>query len=86
MARHQSFVKSIIALIGSQFHQYCKSCSSAMHVEIEGLGGSHYSDGVVVEDRGNIFGGKFVRGVADEKTCLADSTVANDDAPVGKSC
>jgi len=57
-----------------------------MHVGKEELGGSHYSDGVVVEDRGNIFGGELVRGVADEKTCLADSTVTNDDAPVEGVC
>jgi hypothetical protein len=46
------------------------------------MGGSHNSDGVVVKDRRDIFGGEFVRGVADEKTCLADSTVTDDDAPV----
>lgn len=49
------------------------------------MGGSHYSDGVVVEDRRDVFGGELVCGVADEKTCLADSTVADDDAPVGES-
>jgi hypothetical protein len=48
------------------------------------MGSSHYSDGVVVEDRGDIFGGELVGGVADEKTCLADSTVADDDTPVGE--
>lgn len=50
------------------------------------MGSSHYSDGVVVEDRRDIFGGELVRGVADEKTCLADGTVADDDAPVEESC
>jgi hypothetical protein len=45
-------------------------------------GGSHDSHGVVVEDCGNVFRGKLVRGVADEETCLADRTVADDDAPV----
>jgi hypothetical protein len=47
---------------------------------------SHYSDGIVIEDRRNIFGGEFVRGVADKKTCLADSTITNDDTPVGNCC
>ena len=50
------------------------------------MGGSHYSDGVVIEDRRDIFGGKLVRGVADKETCLADSTVADDDAPVEETC
>jgi hypothetical protein len=45
-------------------------------------GGSHDSHGVVVENCGNVFRGKLVRGVADEQTCLADSTVADDDTPV----
>ena len=44
-------------------------------------GGSHDSHGVVVENCGNVFRGKLVRGVADEETCLADRTVADDDAP-----
>jgi hypothetical protein len=45
------------------------------------VGGSHHSDGVVVEDGRDVFRRKLVRGVADEETCLADRTVANDDAP-----
>ena len=49
--------------------------------ERRNMGCSHYSDGIVIEYRRNIFGGKLVRGVADKKTCLADSTVTNDDAP-----
>lgn len=56
------------------------------YVEIKGLGGSHYSDGVVVENRRNIFRGELVRSIADEKTCLADGTITDDDAPVGESC
>lgn len=44
---------------------------------------SHYGDGVVIEHGGNIFRGKLVRGVTDEETCLADSTIADDDAPGG---
>lgn len=50
------------------------------------VGCSHYSDGVVVEDRRDIFRGKLVCGVADKETCLADSTVTDDDAPVEESC
>jgi hypothetical protein len=46
-----------------------------------GEGGSHNGDGVVVEDGGHIFRGELVRGVADQQTCLADGTVADDDAP-----
>jgi hypothetical protein len=45
-------------------------------------GSSHDSHGIVIEDCGNVFRGKLVRGVADEETCLADRTVADDDAPV----
>lgn len=48
------------------------------------MGGSHNSDGVVVEDRWDIFGRELIRGVADEETCFADSTVTNDDAPERK--
>lgn len=43
--------------------------------------GSHDGDGVVIEDGGDIFRGELVGGVADEQTCLSDSTVADDDAP-----
>lgn len=43
--------------------------------------GSHDGHGVVVEDRGDVFRGKLVGGIADEQTCLADRTVADDDAP-----
>ena len=41
----------------------------------------HYSDGIVVEDGRDVFGGKLIRCVADEKTCLAYGTVTDDDAP-----
>lgn len=44
-------------------------------------GGSHDGDGVVVEDGGYVFRGEFICGVTDEKACLADRTVADDDAP-----
>lgn len=39
---------------------------------------SHYSDGVVVKHGRNVFGGKLVGRVADEKTCLAHGTVTDD--------
>jgi hypothetical protein len=42
---------------------------------------SHYGDGIVVENGRHIFRREFVGGVADEKTCLADGTVADDNAP-----
>ena len=50
------------------------------------VGGSHHSDGVVVEDGRDVFRRKLVRGVADKKTCFADSTVTDDDTPVGNYC
>ena len=40
----------------------------------------HDSDGIVVKDGGDVFGGELVGRVADQETCLPDSTVANDDA------
>jgi phage terminase large subunit-like protein len=49
-------------------------------------GCSHNSDGVVVEDCGHVFRRELVRGVTDEETCLADRTVADDDAPARASC
>lgn len=45
---------------------------------------SHYRNGIVIEDGGNVFRGELVRRVADEETCLSDGTVADDDAPVDK--
>lgn len=42
----------------------------------------HDGDRIVIEYRRDIFGGELVGGVTDEKTCLADSTVTDDDAPV----
>lgn len=42
---------------------------------------SHNRNCVVVEDCRDIFGGKLVCCVADEKTGLSNSTVTNDDAP-----
>lgn len=42
----------------------------------------HDSDRIVVEDRRDIFRGELVGGVTDEKTCLADSTVTDNDAPI----
>ena len=38
----------------------------------------HDSNGIVVEDGRDVFGGEFVGRIADEKTCLADSTVTGD--------
>lgn len=45
---------------------------------------SHYGDGIVVENGRHIFRREFVCGVADEKTCLANGTVADDNAPGSK--
>jgi hypothetical protein len=47
-------------------------------------GSSHDGHGVVVEDCWDIFRGELVGGITDEKTCLSDGTVADDDAPVGQ--
>jgi hypothetical protein len=44
-------------------------------------GGSHYGDGIVVKDGGNVFRREFVRCVADQEARLAYSTVADDDTP-----
>ena len=41
----------------------------------------HDSNSIIIEDGRDIFRGKFVGRVADEKTCLADSTVTDDDTP-----
>ena len=38
----------------------------------------HYTDCIVVENGRHIFGRKLVSCVADQKTCLADRTVAHD--------
>lgn len=42
---------------------------------------SHYRDSIVIKDGGDVFGRELVGGVTDEKTCLANSTVADDNAP-----
>lgn len=44
-------------------------------------GGSHDSDSIVVENCRNVFRGKLVRCVTYKETCLADSTVSDDDTP-----
>ncbi len=41
----------------------------------------HDSDGIVVEDSGDIFGRELVRGVADQETSLSNGTVAYHDTP-----
>lgn len=40
----------------------------------------HDSDSIVVEDSGDVFGGKFVGGVADKQARFSDGTVADDHA------
>lgn len=45
----------------------------------------HDGDRVVVEYCRDIFGRELVGGVADEEACLADSTVANDNASAGRN-
>ena len=56
-----------------------------MRVKSRGMGVDdlHDSDRIVVEDGRDVFGGKLIGRVADEETCLPDSTVANDDASDG---
>ena len=41
----------------------------------------HYCDRVVVEHGRDILAGEFVGRVADEQTCLANRTIANNNAP-----
>lgn len=43
---------------------------------------SHDSNGIIVEDRWDIFGREFVRGVADQQACFSDRTVADHHASV----
>jgi hypothetical protein len=58
-----------------------KAGPGAAVVQAQGLNDVHNRDGIVVEDCGNIFRGKLVCRVADEKTCLSDRTVTDDHAP-----
>ncbi len=46
---------------------------------------SHDGHGVVVKHGRHVLRGEFVGGVADEQTCFAHRTVADDDAPRGES-
>ena len=41
----------------------------------------HDSYGIIVENCWDVFGGELVCGVADEKACLADGTIADHNAP-----
>jgi hypothetical protein len=59
----------------------CRQCGQRAEKE-----SSHNGDGVVVEHGGDIFRGELVGGVADEQTCLADSTVTDDDASARRGC
>jgi hypothetical protein len=52
-----------------------------LHISKGGEGHSHDGDGIVVEDGRHIFRRELVGGVADEKTSLANGTVADDNAP-----
>lgn len=73
MVHHQS-LEAVSTCFGSHALQWWEGAK----------GGSHYGHGIVVEDCGDIFRGKFVGGIADEETCLADRTVADDDTPIEK--
>lgn len=44
------------------------------------MGGSHYGDRIIIEDSGDVFRRELIRRVTDEETCLANGTVANDNA------
>ena len=46
----------------------------------------HHRHRIVVKYRGHIFRWKFVGGVADEQTCLADRTVTNYHTSVHNNC
>ncbi len=46
---------------------------------------SHNSDGIVIKDGRDIFGGEFVCRVADEKTSLAHGTITNNHTPADSS-
>lgn len=45
----------------------------------------HDGNGIIVEDCGYVFRGEFVGGVGYQQARLANSTVANDDAPTESS-
>lgn len=44
--------------------------------------GSHDRDGIVIEDSGDIFRGKFICRVADEEACFSYSTITDHHTPV----
>ncbi len=56
--------------------ELCRVASGGMGLDV------HNRDGIVIEDCRDVFRGELVRRVADEKTCLSDSTVTDDDAPI----
>ena len=45
---------------------------------------SHYSDRIVVENRGHILRREFVGSVGDQQACFAYSTVTDNHTPVKK--
>ena len=47
---------------------------------------SHHRHRIVVKDRGHVFGGELVGGVADEQARLAHSTIAHDHTPGRNEC
>jgi hypothetical protein len=83
MARH----RSLVAVSSCYTNHCCDGISTegiSLLQDVRGAkGSSHDGHGVVVEYRRNVFRGEFVGGITDEKTCLSDGTVADDDAPVG---
>lgn len=60
----------------------CDGNISQIAIFTSHMGGDlHYSDSVIIEDRGYIFGREFVRGVGYQKTCFANGTVPHNDTP-----
>lgn len=45
---------------------------------------SHDSDGVIVEDSGDVFRREFVGGITDKQACFSDCTVAHHHASVAE--
>jgi hypothetical protein len=48
-------------------------------------GDSHHSNGIVIEDGWDVFGGELVGGVANEQTGLAHGTITDDHTPAHRN-
>ena len=60
-----------------------QSCNTSVAIgDADDLGSNlHDSNGIIVEDGGDVLGGELVGGVGNQQAGLADGTVTNDDTP-----